>query len=92
MDPWPHSEAGRFHRGISLMLVGLAVLILLVEGIRHHGPPELVVLAGVLSLAGAAGARLLRDFLAHPANFPAPAPSHGLAVRGALADAPHAKR
>ena len=24
LDPWPHSEAGRFHRGLSLMLVALA--------------------------------------------------------------------
>ncbi|MDQ5831643.1 MAG: transposase, partial [Actinomycetota bacterium] len=24
LDPWPHSEAGRFHRGLSLMLVTLA--------------------------------------------------------------------
>ena len=22
LDPWPHSEAGRFHRGISLLMVG----------------------------------------------------------------------
>ncbi|MDQ5833463.1 MAG: hypothetical protein M3550_10480 [Actinomycetota bacterium] len=25
LDPWPHSEAGRFHRGLSLLLVALAV-------------------------------------------------------------------
>ena len=23
LDPWPHSEAGRFHRGIALVMVGL---------------------------------------------------------------------
>ena len=28
LDPWPHSEAGRFHRGLSLVLVALAVLVL----------------------------------------------------------------
>jgi hypothetical protein len=27
LDPWPHSEAGRFHRGIALLMVGLALLI-----------------------------------------------------------------
>jgi hypothetical protein len=27
MDPWPHSEAGRFHRGISLAVVLIAGLI-----------------------------------------------------------------
>ena len=26
LDPWPHSEAGRFHRGLALMLVALALL------------------------------------------------------------------
>jgi hypothetical protein len=33
---WPHSEAGRFHHVIALLLVALAVLILLVEVARHH--------------------------------------------------------
>jgi len=30
LDPWPHSEAGRFHRGLSLVLVVLALLVLCV--------------------------------------------------------------
>ena len=25
LDPWPHSEAGRFHRGISLVISAIAV-------------------------------------------------------------------
>ena len=37
LDPWPHSEAGRFHRGISLMLVALALLVLVVG--RRAQPP-----------------------------------------------------
>ena len=77
LDPWPHSEAGRFHRGISLVLVGLAGLILVVEAVRHHDPAELLALVGVLGLAAAAAGRLVRDFVAHPANFPVTAPSHG---------------
>ena len=36
LDPWPHSEAGRFHRGLSLILVALALLILAIESARHH--------------------------------------------------------
>jgi hypothetical protein len=85
LDPWPHSEAGRFHRAISLLMVGLALLIVLVEVARHHDAPELALLAGVL-VAGALAARwLVRDLRAHPANFPAPSPSQGLrmAVTGA---------
>jgi hypothetical protein len=86
LDPWPHSEAGRFHRGISLVLVGLAMLIILVEAARHHRPAEAALLAAVLA-AGAAAARwLARDFRAHPANFPEPTPSHGLRMAVTAAD------
>ena len=73
LDPWPHSEAGRFHRGISLTLVGLAVLLLLAESARHHQPFEAGLLVALLAAAAAAGQRLLRDFRAHPSGFPAPA-------------------
>jgi hypothetical protein len=80
LDPWPHSEAGRFHRGISLLMVVLGLLIVVVEAARHHDAPELAVLAGVL-LVGALAARwLVRDLRVHPANFPAPSPSQGLGM------------
>jgi hypothetical protein len=72
LDPWPHSEAGRFHRVIALVLVGLALLILVVEGARHHAPTEAGLLLG-LGLGAVLAARwLLRDLRDHPANFPAP--------------------
>ena len=45
LDPWPHSEAGRFHRGLSLLLVVLALLVVAVGAARNHEPAE----------AGAAG-------------------------------------
>ena len=80
LDPWPHSEAGRFHRGISLLMVVVGLLIVVVEGARHHDAPELALLAGVL-LVGALAARwLVRDLRLHPANFPAPSPSQGLGM------------
>lgn len=78
LDPWPHSEAGRFHRGISLTMVALAVLVLAVGVARNHEPGELVLLAGALALCLAVGRWLLRAFQAHPAGFPEPAPAHGL--------------
>ena len=78
LDPWPHSEAGRFHRGVSLLLVGLALLILLVEGARHHRPLEAALLVALLAIGAMAARWLLRDFRQHPANFPDPTPSHGL--------------
>lgn len=78
LDPWPHSEAGRFHRGVALMLISLAVLILVVEGARQHTLIALAVLAVVLALAGALGWRFL-DHLRHtPAGFPDPTVSTGL--------------
>jgi hypothetical protein len=78
LDPWPHSEAGRFHRGLSLMLVALAVLTVLVAGARHHDAAELGLLLGVLAVAGLAAQRLVRDFLTHPSGFPEPTVAQGL--------------
>jgi hypothetical protein len=78
LDPWPHSEAGRFHRGLSLVLVVLALLVLCVALARNHGGANAAVLLGLLAVALAVGRWLLRDFRSHPAGFPEPAPSHGL--------------
>ena len=80
LDPWPHSEAGRFHRGLSLVLVALALLVLILGAARNHEPPEAALLGALLLVAAAVGRWLLSDFRAHPANFPATGPSHGLRV------------
>ena len=87
LDPWPHSEAGRFHRVIALLLIALSALILLVEVTRHHAPPEAVVLLGPLALIVLAGRFMLRDLRIHPANFPPPTASHGLRFAGGALDA-----
>ena len=86
LDPWPHSEAGRFHRGLSLILVALAVLTVLVAGARHHALGELAVLLGVLAIAGLAARRLVRDFVAHPSGFPEPSAGQGLGFAAAAPD------
>jgi hypothetical protein len=78
LDPWPHSEAGRFHRGMSLMLVVLALLVLAVAAARNRDPRELALFAGVLMGCLLVARWLVRDFRAHPAGFPAPTASHGL--------------
>jgi len=82
LDPWPHSEAGRFHRVIAVLLVALAGLVLVAEWVRHHSPVETGVLLGLLAVVPAAGSRLVRDLRLHPANFPAPTPSFGLKLPG----------
>ena len=77
LDPWPHSEAGRYHRGLSLMLVALAGFVLAVGMVRNHAALELAALAALTVVAAVVGRWLLRDFAAHPANFPAPSPASG---------------
>jgi hypothetical protein len=75
LDPWPHSEAGRFHRVISLMLVVLAACVLLVEIARHHRPADAAALCALLALCVLVARFLFRDLRAHPANFPDPSGS-----------------
>ena len=75
LDPWPHSEAGRFHRAIALLLVGLSALIVLVELVRHHHVAELALLAATLGVVAFGGRWLLRDLRAHPAGFPESTPA-----------------
>jgi hypothetical protein len=70
MDPWPHSEAGRFHRGISLVVALIAGLILAAEILRNHAPPELAVLGAALAVVALTLWHLHAAFLITPANFP----------------------
>jgi len=72
MDPWPHSEAGRFHRGISLAVALIAGLILAAESTRNHAPLELAVLGAVLAAVMLVAWHLHVAFRATPANFPTP--------------------
>jgi hypothetical protein len=87
LDPWPHSEAGRFHRVIALLMVALSVLILIVEVARHHTFSESAVLLGLLVPIALAARWLLRDLRVHPANFPAPTVSQGLRLPAGALDA-----
>jgi hypothetical protein len=81
LDPWPHSEAGRFHRGISLVLVVLAAAFLAIEAARHHTASDLAALAVVAAAVAVTGHRALGAFRASPANFPAAGDAPGLASR-----------
>jgi hypothetical protein len=72
VDPWPHSEAGRFHRGISLAVVLIAGLILTAEALRNHAPLELAILGATLVMVALMAWHLHSAFRATPANFPAP--------------------
>jgi hypothetical protein len=80
LDPWPHSEAGRFHRGLSLLLVALALLVIAVGGARNHDAADAAGLLALLVVALGVGRWLLRDFRAHPSGFPEPSGSQGLGL------------
>ena len=80
LDPWPHSEAGRFHRVIVLSLVVLSAFIAVVELARNHSLVEASALVGLLVVDVLTARVLLRDLRLRPANFPEPAPSHGVRV------------
>jgi hypothetical protein len=57
LDAWLQSELSRFHRGISLVLVFLAVLILIVQMFIHQEGRDWLVLLLLLVPIGFAGSR-----------------------------------
>lgn len=64
LDPWVRSVAGRFQRGISLVLLLLAALIVGIELLRHgHGAEAwaLTGLFGFISLSGVYVVSRLKD-------------------------------
>jgi len=70
LDPWPHSEAGRFHRVVAVTLVVLAGLVLAVGMARSRAAADLAVLGALLALCALAVRLLVRDLRHHPSNFP----------------------
>jgi hypothetical protein len=70
IDPWPHSEAGRFHRGIAVAMMGLAALILTIAAVRNHEPSQLALLAPALGLVLVILGRATAALRAAPAAFP----------------------
>jgi hypothetical protein len=71
LDPWPWSEAGRFHRGICVVLLALAALLLAIELARHHAPAEVAMCGGLLAIVVALGLRAGASFRTTPTGFPA---------------------
>jgi len=70
MDPWPHSEAGRFHRGISVALLLLAVLVSSIGIALTPALPDVLILAPLLAATVAIGLHMARAFLSMPSGFP----------------------
>ena len=51
IDPWPHSEAGRFHRGIALAMVGFALLVICAGVGLNHEPADVAVLGAAFLIS-----------------------------------------
>lgn len=74
VDPWPHSEAGRFHRGIACAIALLALLLPLGMLLGRHGAVDVLVL-GLTALAVAlAGIPLASHLWRTPTGFPVHVP------------------
>ena len=72
IDPWPHSEAGRFHRVIALVMVGLALLVLAAAAALNHGSSDVLILCAALLFSALTAVFLLSDFREAPSGFPWP--------------------
>lgn len=58
LRPWLGTAIGRFHRGMSLMLLLLAGLIVLIEFCQHPTPADGIVLGTLTAAVGILGGRL----------------------------------
>ena len=72
LDPWPHSEAGRFHRVIAIAMVGFGCLVIFAGAALHPGAADIAVLGAALLLCSGVGLYLLADLRSTPAGFPWP--------------------
>lgn len=92
LDPWPHSEAGHFHRVIAVAVVCFGILVIGAGAALHHEAGDLAVLGGALLVSTVTALYLVVDLRSAPPGFPwaegersgpAPAPSEPQAERSA---------
>jgi hypothetical protein len=65
LDSWIESELRRFHRGISLVLLLLATIVLVAEAVRNEAPRDLLIVGCLLLPVSLAETRLFASFLKH---------------------------
>jgi hypothetical protein len=75
LDAWLQSELSRFHRGLSLALLLLAVLFLGAEMFRHQETRDWMVLVALLAPIGLAGSSYLVYFSQRAQRIDQPAKS-----------------
>lgn len=74
VDPWPHSESGRFHRGISLCIAVIGAFMPAMMLLGAHGPGDVIVLVSTVVVALVVVTALGRALVRTPANFPQSVP------------------
>lgn len=74
IDPWPHSESGRFHRGISLCIVVIGVFLPAAMLLGAHDAADVVILVSTVVVALVVATALARALVRTPANFPQSVP------------------
>jgi hypothetical protein len=70
IDPWPFSEAGRFHRGIACCVAMIGVLLPIGMLLSGPTPVDLLVLLGTILQVAAASVPLARHLWHSPSGFP----------------------
>lgn len=79
-QPWPHSEAARFHRGLVLVLIALAALLIAATAVRHHQNSDLAVLTVPLAVCAVLAKGFTEHFRRTPTGFPTATVATGLRV------------
>lgn len=70
VDPWPHSEAGRFHRGIGLAVAAIGAFLPLIMMFGDRRPLDFVVLGTAAAIIVALGWPLAVHLWRTPSNAP----------------------
>jgi hypothetical protein len=70
IDPWPHSDAGRFHRGIACAVAGFGVVLPGATMVASHSVADVLVLVPTLVIVVTAGLPLARHLWNTPSNAP----------------------
>ncbi len=70
VDPWPHSDAGRFHRGIACSVAAFGIVLPLATLITNHSPSEALVLVGTVVIVALLALPLAQHLRGTPSNAP----------------------
>ena len=70
IDPWPYSEAGRFHRGIACAIAVLAIFLPAAMLLSRPSAADLLALLAAIAIGIGAGIPLARHLWTSPTGFP----------------------